>query len=299
MKEIIKKINPDIIHTSGMRADSIVSSIPGVNSRHCMTVRNYVYDDLTAKFGNTIGYIAAKKSMTSMNKCNYVVCCSKSLEKKYSKHFDKDLFVIQNGVKTSENKPVPSLTKKTEIRQKLGIDDDNTIYLVVGSLIKRKDPETIIKGFLKSKVSQVNSQLLFLGSGTLEAELRKYASNEIKFFGNVKNVKEFLQAADYYVSASKSEGLPNSVLEASSAGLEMILSKIPEHEEIFNNSKYNPEYFEIGDSEKLSKILSSKSTQSPGLPNYELSVFIDDNFSNKIMANEYQNFYEKMILKNQ
>ena len=43
---------------------------------------------------------------------------------------------------------------------------------------------------------------------------------------------EYLTAADFYITSSTSEGLPNGVMEALASGLPVVMSDIPQHEEI-------------------------------------------------------------------
>ncbi|MGG1687212.1 glycosyltransferase [Pseudalkalibacillus sp. NRS-1564] len=104
LKKYISKFNPDVIHTSGVRADTVVSKLD-ISQKHCMTVRNYAYDDYIAKFGSFVGKITAKSSIESMKRCEYVVCCSKTLKDMYMKILPQELFVVQNGVNTTKFKP--------------------------------------------------------------------------------------------------------------------------------------------------------------------------------------------------
>jgi glycosyltransferase involved in cell wall biosynthesis len=68
-------------------------------------------------------------------------------------------------------------------------------------------------------------------------ECKKIAQNaNIVFLGKKTNIVEYLKVADYFISASSSEGLPNSVLEAYMTGLPCILSDIPQHREIFQQN---------------------------------------------------------------
>jgi glycosyltransferase involved in cell wall biosynthesis len=75
-----------------------------------------------------------------------------------------------------------------------------------------------------------------LGEGPLredcKASAREYPEAQIAFRGFVDNVREYLQASDFFISASLSEGLPNTVLEALASGLPVALSDIGPHREI-------------------------------------------------------------------
>src|SRR5699024_8476320 len=116
--------------------------------------------------------------------CQYVICCSKTIKDLYSNDIEKDMFVIQNGVDTETYKPIGSLENKNKLRKKLGIDKNDKVFLVVGSMISRKDPITIIKAF--NKLSEENYKLLFLGDGPLFKKSKEFATNSnILFLGNI------------------------------------------------------------------------------------------------------------------
>src|SRR5699024_7455453 len=125
----------------------------------------------------------------------------------------------------------------------------------VGSLIPRKNPVTLVKGFLESKANE-NSILLVIGDGPLKSNIYNMVkdSKHIMLKGQIFNVSDFLKASDYFISVSLSEGLPNTVLEAMSTGLPVCLSNIPPHTEILD---YNNTAGVLTDVEHY-KMLSSK-----------------------------------------
>lgn len=292
LKRYISKFKPDIIHTSGVRADTVVSKL-NVNQKHCMTIRNYAYDDYVAKFGNFIGKITAKSSMQSMKRCKYVICCSKSLKDMYMKILPQELYVVQNGVDTKKFKPVDTESKIT-LRDSLGIPNDKVIFIAVGSLIKRKDPSTIIQAF-KAANFKNRAALVILGDGDLMEQCKKESDDNILLKGNVKNVNDFLKASDIYVSASESEGLPNSVLEAGRCGLNLILSDIPQHREVFENNLNYISLFSVKDIEKLTEAIEKEINEFSNEINQSLANYIEEYFGNEVMSKKYQDIYDYMI----
>ncbi|WJY17141.1 glycosyltransferase [Pectobacteriaceae bacterium CE90] len=64
----------------------------------------------------------------------------------------------------------------------------------------------------------------------------------VQFLGQRDNVFPYLVAADFFISPSYNEGLPNTVLEALSCGVHCILSDISPHEEL---SIEHPEYISL------------------------------------------------------
>jgi len=295
LKRYIKNYNPDIIHTTGVRADNAISKLKlNSNQKHCMTIRNYAHDDYVAKYGKFLGKLFAKKSITAMNTADNIICCSKTLKKKYSKITTKNLFVIQNGVDTNKFSPPSNEEEQKKLKAKLGLPMDKTIFIVVGSLIKRKDPLTIIEAFKKANVKQ-DAVLLFLGDGDLMLKCRKYSNKNIILKGNVKNVNDYLKASDVYLSASKSEGLPNSVLEAGRSGLNMILTNIPQHREIFEKKSSLALFFNTEKVEQLENSIKNIILYNKNKINYDVANYIENNFSNSIMSKNYQKIYQDIL----
>ncbi|WP_067843889.1 glycosyltransferase family 4 protein [Amphibacillus sediminis] len=291
LKKFLISYKPDIIHTSGVRADSVVSKIKK-SGKHIMTIRNYVYEDYISKFGYFLGFLLSKSAIRSMKKDSLVVLCSFTLKYKYKELLSKKLYVVQNGVDTLKYK-VNSFERYINLRKQLNLSPKKRIFLVVGSLIERKDPLTIINAFLEAKVNE-NAQLVILGDGYLLDECKKHSIDSILLRGNVNNVDKYLQASDVYISASKSEGLPNSVLEAGSSGKHLLLSNIPEHKEIIDDNKLEVDFFNIGDIKALSKLIKDYTSR-----NIEFSktneYYFGKNYSNKKMSENYQKIYTELL----
>jgi len=295
LKNYIKKYNPDIIHSSGIRADIAITKIKS-NIQHCMTVHNYAFDDFISKYGYIIGKLAAESYIKAMQNCNYVICCSKTLKQMYQKKLNQKLYYVQNGINTEKFKFPKNIDTKLSLRSKLNLPYSKKVILVVGSLIKRKDPLTIIRAFKQSNVGG-RALLVLIGDGNLLEQCTKEADEHILVKGNVNNVRDYLHASDIYISASKSEGLPNSVLEAGSSGLNVILSNIPQHREIFEAEGRELFFykFEVGNVEALSSIIKEKVEERSVNINYKLANYIYKNFSNKNMSKKYEKLYLNMI----
>lgn len=291
-RNIILDKRPDVIHTSGIRADFLVSNMN--IDIHCMTVHNFVYEDYINTFGNILGKILSDISISIMKKCKYVICCSETIQKKYLElNFKKNIYSIQNGIEVDKFMPVDSKEEKRNLKKYLDLDTSKKVIIIVGNLVKGKDPFTIINAFNESKIN--NLQLVFLGTGNLIEECIILAKNnkDIKILGSVNNVADYLRASDVYLSASLTEGLPMSVLEASSVGLTPILSDIEPHKEIFKNFQEETIFFPTRDIFKLSSIFK-EIDKFDFDTNTDLSDFINRNFSNSIMANKYMEMYRKI-----
>lgn len=114
-------------------------------------------------------------------------------------------------------------------RQEMGININATVFLNIAELIKRKNQSTIIKAF--AKLDNKDAMLIICGSGELELELKKLASelgvgNRVMFLGFRTDINEILKMADVFVFSSLHEGLAVALMEAMAAELPVICSNV-------------------------------------------------------------------------
>lgn len=289
LKTALNEIQPDLIHTQGFRSDCSVYQINKNKIPHCCTIRNFVFDDYNKEYGKLLGSIMALQHLRILNRIENVVCCSSTLGKMYGKLLKNSSHVIKNGVEINQYFALNNDDKK-KLKHKLGFNNE---YLIcsIGILNERKDPECVIRGFVKSNMGD-DVKLIIIGKGKLDERCKKIATQNVILKGHINNVYEYLQISDCFVSASHSEGLPNSVLEAASVGINLILSDIPQHREIFEDSIYkNVSFFPCGDDKKLSHILKRYYNHPSS---YSNQLFCDA-FSSKNMSKQYQSLYLKII----
>ncbi len=286
IRKFIQDNDINLIHSQGIRADALASRL---NINRVSTMRNYPFYDYPMKFGKLKGTLMAKKhcSLIEKDQASFIAC-SKTISDEFKKHKFK-LQYIQNGVDIQKYLPV-SVKTKLKLKKQFNIDPQKKIFITVGSLISRKDNETLIKGFLS--YNQNDSLLLIAGDGPERESLRVFADDSIIFLGNISNVVEYLQLSDCFISSSLAEGLPNTVLEAMSCGLPVLLSNIPSHLEIFSNE--NGCFFETKNhitlKNELDKITSQLDEQS------ELSVnIIRKKLTAELMSEKYQNIYKEYL----
>jgi len=295
LREYVISNNPDIIHTQGFRpdvmSDKVLRDYNVIN-----TIRNYPFDDYPMKFGNLKGKIMANRHIKAIGRSKNAVACSMSLSEIFYKKHSLKLNFIQNGV-NRELYSVPSNEEKKEIREKLGIPQDKKVFISVGSLISRKDPLTLVKGFLASEAAGNNSLLFIIGEGPLKADIKNIAkdNNHVILKGQIANVSEYLKAADYFISVSLSEGLPNTVLEAMSSGLPVCLSQISPHMEILNYNNDAGLITNIKDYKMLSSNINKLLNKEYHRMSKAASDIIENHLSSKIMSQRYQRYYWEIL----
>lgn len=293
LKKKLDELKPDIIHSLGVFPDYAISSMryPG----HVITLRNFIFEDYPIKFGKIKGMILAKLHIWAMKRTDQTWTCSESLSNQYRYELKLDYPFIRNGVNTSKFIKVTKEEKRT-LKEKLNFSFNKPILVYAGQFVERKNQKFLLELFDEYRELD-NTILLLLGEGTEFVELKDNFSHlpNVLFAGNVNNVSYYLQASDIYISSSKSEGLPNGVLEAMATGLPVILSDIEQHKEIYNCNPKIGLLYKSGDKQdcvkKICKLISQRYEEA-GLEAYKCA---NNQFSAEKMSKKYQEEYKRLI----
>lgn len=292
LRKVLDDIKPDVIHSLGVFPDFAVSRMKRWNQ--IITVRNFVYDDYPALRGKLRGNILVQLHLYAMKHTKKTITCSESLAKIYKEQLGLTFDFIRNGVDLDEY-TMPTLLEKNAIRKGLGLPEDAFIFVYSGPMIERKNVGFLLDVFCKQFNDFDNVVLLLLGGGVLfETYQNQYGKvSNINFQGNVNNVSHYLKACDAYVSTSKSEGLPNGVLEAMATGLPVILSDIEQHMEIYNTDKGIGYVYHQGNTDELGTRLSEirfHAEQMGKIANKTVHQY----FSAARMSKQYQKLYKQI-----
>lgn len=292
----IKEINPDIVHSHGLRSDYFNSLLKKMGKIITFsTLHNYAYVDYKYSYGTFIGKYMAKRHLNFIQDIQYPVACSATIKEILLKRHHIKVDFVQNSA--DETKFFyQDKCKKSLFREKLNLDKEKVIFIYVGNLTKLKNLGYLINAF---NMLEQKFQLLLVGDGNLKGKLEKKSSSNIKFLGRKDNVQEYLWASDVYVSPSLTEGLPTAVLEAMGCGLPLLLSDIPQHREIIDKNFNMGDLFSLDNQEELInkiKIYSSKYVleEKAKASNDTFKKF----FTSKRMTLEYTTLYEIAIKNN-
>ena len=137
----------------------------------------------------------------------------------------------------------PKLAERTpkEVREEL--NSQNTYNLAfAGELSGRKNQKYLISSMPRIKEFIPHARLWLIGDGDKRDELETLAKelgveNDVLFLGKRENVGDYVNAADIYVSASKSEGLPFNIVEALLLGKTVLASRCKGQEDIIVSNK--------------------------------------------------------------
>lgn len=139
------------------------------------------------------------------------------------------LHVIPNGIVAREFRDVS--THRASVRQELGVEPSDFLWLAVGSLHPQKDHATLVEAFREVLQALPEARLAIVGAGPLSDELEHRLSTlelgeRVQLLGLRTDVPRLLGGADAFVLSSAWEGLPNAVMEAMAARLPVVATSV-------------------------------------------------------------------------
>jgi glycosyltransferase involved in cell wall biosynthesis len=243
----------ELVHSQGIRGDGL-SALYLNRCARVATIRNIPWYDYAMTYGRIRGMVMARVHLSALSKLDRVVTVSDAVARALSGKLD-NLSVIRNGVDVAYYDP-DRLPAQCEVRARLGIRADATVFVAVGHLSERKDPRTLLHAF--RSLDNDGCILILIGDGPLRAECESLSSASIRLMGRQSDVRPYLRAADVFVSSSTAEGFPNAALEAASMGLPLLLSDIAPHRELAEIDGIDCALFAVGDRAALAERLAQR-----------------------------------------
>ena len=163
-----------------------------------------------------------------------VATSSQATGKKYFPEFES--VVVNNGI--NQDRFNPRLHFKN-VRQELGIREDEIVALFIARFIHQKQPIKLVKAFIKAAPQLNTLRLLMVGDGDQQAEAIELAKesglgDRIIFQSFRQDVPDVLAAADIFVLPSLWEGLPIGLLEAMAMGKAIIGTQVDGTSEVIH-----------------------------------------------------------------
>ena len=291
IRDYISEHRPDIVHSNGFRAD-LFSTCVNYRVHTVTTVRNHLFENYAYDFGWVGRYLMAPLHLRMLRRIERAITVSRTLSERLLKEYGFACDVVPNAVDQEIFFPAATAQKR-QIRSQLGLPPEHRLFAVTGYLSALKDPVCVAEGFLRSAIP--NTTMIFIGDGVLRKKLNRLCkSGKIVLTGRVTNVQAYLQASDFLVSGSHTEGMPNAVLEALACGLPCILSDIPAHREILDYQPQAGTFFPAGDAERLAEAIRRTTNQSYEVQQQAALWIIENHLNAKRMSEQYQAVYREL-----
>ena len=222
LRKIINEEKYDIIHTHTPMG-SVVTRLAAkkarkkYNTRVIYTAHGFHFYKGAPKINWLLFYPVEKylskytDTLITINKEDYELA-----KRKFKKC--KDIEYVP-GVGIDENKFNIKMTKKekNELRESLGLKDDDFILTYIARLDKNKNQGFLIEVMRELLKTHDNIHLLLVGPDELNGFYQKQAKdllNNIHFLGFRRDIAKILSITDISVSSSLREGLPVNIIEA-------------------------------------------------------------------------------------
>jgi UDP-glucose:(heptosyl)LPS alpha-1,3-glucosyltransferase len=186
--------------------------------------------------------LRAEKKLFHSPKLKAVICNSMMVKEEIRRYFDlpeSKLHVILSGVDTTAFHPALKSQHRQAVRQRLGIPQDATVYLFVGSGFERKGIPVLLQAM---HGLPENRHLVVIGKDKKLKAFRARAvslglARRAHFLGGQPDVKPFYGAADALVLPTLYDPFPNVALEAMACGLPLLTSTKSGAAELIRNGE--------------------------------------------------------------
>ncbi|MDY0285428.1 MAG: glycosyltransferase [Kiritimatiellia bacterium] len=287
--QIVKKCNPDIIHTWGTM--STFYSIPSKLILNKKLIANLITN--AKRNYNTISLMSLFNSINFLFS-NLIIGNSLAGLKAYNLETNEKVKLIYNGVSKDR---FPQNIDTIHIKKKLNIATKHVITMVA-SASKNKDYDLLLD---VAKITYLlNSDITFLcvGNGTeLERLENRRLDESIKntiFLGKRNDIEELIAISDICLLLSQSEGISNAIIEYMAMGKPVITTDLSGgSRELIINEKTG---FIM---QPIDQQISKKIIELINTPDLMKSLgqegqhVINQKFSIERMGKEYINLYSK------
>lgn len=204
--------------------------------------------------------------------------------------------LIENGV----DLPMPQADARSRIRAAIGVRPLQHVVLVVGRLDRGKGVADAVRATQRLVATGLDVVLAVAGDGEEREELGRLATSldiadRVHLLGYRTDVGDLLVAADVFVIASFSEGLPISLIEAMALARPVVATRVGEIENVLEAGRLG-RLLNPGDIDALAAAIESVLTRpdeaqrmaSAGLRRYQA------HFSRAAMTQRYCDLYKAL-----
>jgi glycosyltransferase involved in cell wall biosynthesis len=155
--------------------------------------------------------------------------------------------VIQNGIAPfsigGADRSRACTERSRSVRRAAGVGEEDIFLLSVGRLVYQKAHEVLLAAMPAVLKEFPNARLGICGDGILYPQLGEQIESlglakSVKLLGRFDSVAKFLAAADVFILPSRWEGLPIALLEAMSAGLPIVATRVEGVDEVVHDGEH-------------------------------------------------------------
>jgi 1,2-diacylglycerol 3-alpha-glucosyltransferase len=228
----LRKFRPEVIHVHtpfmvGWEAilEGKLLGIPIIGTHHTFYDHYLKHVKADYKWSRKFSW---KYTVGFYNRCDVVLSPSQSLaDAMVRAGLKRPIATLQNFIDTDFFRPVDNKETQEKIKRVFGVGGPSLVYM--GRLSYEKNIDDVINAFAIAHKKDQNLKLMIVGDGPEKINLIKLAvdlgvKSNVIFTGFLKGEElvRVLQANDIFLTASRSENMPLSLLEAMAVGLPFV-----------------------------------------------------------------------------
>lgn len=295
LRRIIKKINPDIIHSHTVLAHILVMLTKFSYNANvkivCTEHSSLTVDQKKSLIFNMFSWLSKKPDkITFVSEFSLNSYIQEGMISSRS-----NTVVIYNGIKEKES----DVENVFNIKKEFDFSENFKTFCYIGRLSPEKNIEMMLKAF--SLVKCTNIKLIIVGSGSIEYETSLMSlSNELNlgnviFLGYRSDITDIINSVDCLLLSSFVEGLPTVVIEAYSQKKIVISTVCGGVKEIIKDKHFlseNNNEYDFAD--KIKFYLSLNEEEENKISSYNYSIF-KNNFNINLMIDDFCGLYQGII----
>lgn len=230
LRELIARLQPDIVHSHLLRAHLAVSLATCCRRAPMIIMTEHQADPR---------WWALRLLRMAARKATAVTAVSEAVRLHLLAHgFSSDrVLALPNGI------DIETIARAEPVsRGRLGLPEDARVLLFVGRLTRQKGLDILLNAFSMVAAEAPEAQLLVAGDGEDRRELEDLAEwlglgRRVHFLGRRDDVPGLLKAAEACVLPSRWEGLSLVLLEAMAAGRPIVATRVEGHQEVLTEGR--------------------------------------------------------------
>ena len=217
LKKLFKEKNFDLIHVHTPVA-ALLARVAFRKIKHgkiIYTAHGFHFFNGAPK-QNWIIYYTAEKMVAKWT--DHLITINEEDFKNAHKILPAEKISYVHGVGVEFTSEFLTEVEKMTLKQSLGLSKDSIVISYIAELNYNKNHQFLLRNWRELKQKNPQLELLVIGYGENEKELRNYVNREqlsgIHFLGFRRDVPKLLQITDIVSLLSHREGLPKSIMEA-------------------------------------------------------------------------------------
>jgi len=295
LKYIIKKSNPDIVHTHGTMSGRIAAKLCG---KKTVYTRHSVFE-VNPKISRGLGKII-NGNINEFFADRIIAVAEAAKENLIQGGISADkITVVLNGVEKLEK---CSDSERTEAYKRFNVGENDFVVSIMARLEGYKGHKYLLEAVKSLKERGISVKAVIAGTGSIETELKEYAKklgieNETIFAGFVDDVRSLLSVTKVQANASYgTEATSLALLEGMSLGIPAVASDFGGNPGVIEDGE-NGFLFESRNSAQMAEkleVLYKDSEKYSYMSKRALEIF-NEKFTAEVYAENIEKIYDSVL----